>query len=36
MPRSYRTFTVLPMLPDRLQALQRLAYNLWWCWQPEA
>jgi starch phosphorylase len=36
MPRSYRTFTVLPQLPQRLSALQALAYNLWWCWQPEA
>ena len=34
--RSIRTFTVLPHLPERLQALQKLAYNLWWCWNPEA
>src|SRR5580692_2571385 len=34
--RLLRTFTVLPHLPDRLQALQKLAYNLWWCWNPEA
>jgi starch phosphorylase len=26
----------LPQLPDRLQALHRVAYNLWWCWHPEA
>ncbi|MBX7103625.1 MAG: alpha-glucan family phosphorylase [Gemmataceae bacterium] len=36
MARSFRTFTVLPQLPERLQALHRLAYNLWWCWHPEA
>jgi starch phosphorylase len=36
MPRSFRTFTVLPQLPERLIALHRLAYNLWWCWHPEA
>jgi len=36
MPRTYRTFTVLPQLPDRLQPLHQLAYNLWWCWHPEA
>lgn len=36
MPRSYRTYTVLPKLPERLQSLHKLAYNLWWCWQPEA
>ncbi|MFN4259097.1 MAG: alpha-glucan family phosphorylase [Gemmataceae bacterium] len=34
--RSFRTFTVLPKLPDRLQALQKLAYNLWWCWNHDA
>jgi len=34
--RSYRTFTVLPSIPDRLQALTRLAYNLWWCWHADA
>ncbi len=34
--RAIRTFTVLPHLPGRLQALQKLAYNLWWCWNQEA
>lgn len=34
--RSLRTYTVLPHLPERLQSLQKLAYNLWWCWNPEA
>jgi starch phosphorylase len=34
--RSIRTFTVLPHLPERLQTLQRLAYNVWWCWNHEA
>src|SRR5438874_1461955 len=34
--RPIRKFTVLPHLPERLQALQKLAYNLWWCWNPEA
>src|SRR5207245_3379386 len=34
--RSIRTFTVLPHLPERLQSLQKLAYNLWWCWNHEA
>src|SRR5947209_13352843 len=34
--RSIRTFTVLPHVPERLQALQKLAYNCWWCWNPEA
>src|SRR6266851_185172 len=34
--RSIRIFTVLPHLPERLQALQKLAYNMWWCWNHEA
>jgi starch phosphorylase len=34
--RSIRTFTVMPHLPPRLQALQKLAYNMWWCWNHEA
>jgi starch phosphorylase len=34
--RRIRTFTVLPHLPVRLQALQKLAYNLWWCWNHDA
>jgi len=29
-------FTVIPSLPKELAALQRIAYNLWWCWEPEA
>ncbi|HVS37528.1 MAG TPA: alpha-glucan family phosphorylase [Gemmataceae bacterium] len=36
MGRPIRTFTVLPHLPERLQALQKLAYNMWWSWNPEA
>ena len=34
--RNLRTFTVLPHLPERLQALHKLAYNLWWCWNHDA
>jgi starch phosphorylase len=34
--RPIRTFTVLPMLPDRLRPLHTLAYNLWWCWNADA
>jgi starch phosphorylase len=36
MGRPIRTFTVLPHLPQRLGALQKLAYNMWWCWNHEA
>ena len=25
-----------PHLPERLLGLQKLAYNLWWCWNHEA
>ncbi len=34
--RPIRPFTVLPSLPARLQSLNRLAYNLWWCWHSDA
>ncbi len=34
--RPIRTFTVLPHLPERLQGLHKLAYNVWWCWNQDA
>ena len=34
--RSIRTLTVLPQLPERLQPLHKLAYNMWWCWNHDA
>ncbi len=34
--RKIRTFTVLPHLPPRLRALQKIAYNLWWTWNVDA
>ena len=36
MGRPFRTFTVLPQLPKRLEALHKLAYNLWIAWHHEA
>jgi len=30
--KPIRQFTVLPSLPPKLQRLQELAYNIWWCW----
>lgn len=36
MGRSIRTFTVLPHLPERLQPLQKFAYNICWCWNHDA
>jgi glycogen phosphorylase len=29
-------FTVIPSLPKELAGLQRIAYNLWWTWEPQA
>ncbi len=34
--RPIRSFTILPSLPERLERLRELAYNLWWCWHMEA
>jgi starch phosphorylase len=31
-----RPFTVMPQVPTRLQALHKLAYNMWWCWNYDA
>jgi len=33
---SLRTFSVVPALPENLQALRELAYNFWWCWNSGA
>ena len=29
-------YRVTQVLPERLLPLQEMAYNLWWCWNPEA
>ena len=29
-------FTIVPSLTKELTALQRIAYNLWWCWETDA
>lgn len=34
--RAYRTYTVIPKLPESLEDLRTIAYNLWWCWNPDA
>jgi starch phosphorylase len=31
-----RTFTIVPLLPEALESLRQLAYNLWWTWNPTA
>lgn len=33
---TLHTFTVVPSLSDELAPLQRIAYNLWWSWDPDA
>lgn len=30
------TYSVLPNLPEELRPLLRIAYNLWWTWNPDA
>src|SRR4051812_3486583 len=29
-------YTVIPSLSEELSGLQKIAYNLWWTWEPEA
>jgi phosphorylase/glycogen(starch) synthase len=31
----YRSFTVVPTLPESLSGLRDIAQNLWWSWHPE-
>lgn len=33
---NIRTFVVIPSLPETLEPLRQLAYNLWWVWNPAA
>ena len=33
--RTVRTFVVVPSLPEKLQPLKEIAFNLWWCWDHE-
>ncbi|MFA7693192.1 MAG: glycosyltransferase family 1 protein [Candidatus Hydrogenedentes bacterium] len=35
MPQILK-YTVTPKLPERLKDLEDIAYNMWWCWTPEA
>ena len=36
MNKKIHKFTVLPKLPENLEPLLDIAYNLWWSWNPEA
>ena len=33
---NLHNLTAIALLPKRLGRLRELAFNLWWCWQPEA
>ena len=34
--QPHLTFNVTPRLPEKLEPLRELAYNIWWSWQPSA
>jgi glycogen phosphorylase len=34
--KNVRTFVVIPSLPELLEPLRQIAYNLWWTWTPAA
>jgi len=34
--RMLKTFSVSPLLPNRMKVLQDLAHNIWWAWHPSA
>ncbi len=34
--KTIKTFKVSPSIPKRLQPLLKIAYNLWWTWNPQA
>lgn len=34
--KNVRSFVIVPSLPERIEPLRQLAYNLWWTWNPAA
>ena len=34
--RNFKTFQVLPNIPQKLQFLEVLSRNMWWCWDKDA
>ena len=36
MNNSLKLFNVSPHLPRELQFLEKLSFNMWWCWHPAA
>src|SRR3954463_3367735 len=33
---TYHTYNVIPTLPDALEPLREMVFNLWWTWEPAA
>lgn len=36
MIQPIRTYNVTPKLPEAIEPLREIAFNLWWTWEPEA
>ncbi|MFH1727389.1 MAG: alpha-glucan family phosphorylase [Pseudomonadota bacterium] len=34
--KKMHVFEVVPSIPEELNSLQEIAYNIWWAWNPEA
>jgi len=34
--KNFKTFQVLPNIPQKLQFLELLSRNMWWCWDKDA
>ncbi|MGQ9663605.1 MAG: alpha-glucan family phosphorylase, partial [Kiritimatiellia bacterium] len=34
--RNIQLFNVVPTVPPKLEFLEKLSRNLWWCWNPDA
>src|ERR1039458_9818183 len=33
---TFQTYNVTPTLPDALEPLREMTFNLWWTWEPSA
>jgi len=33
---NFQTYNVTPILPETLEPLRELSFNLWWTWEPAA
>ena len=33
---TFQTYNVTPILPETLEPLRELSFNLWWTWEPAA